>query len=179
MPWQDCQVPFQLVVYCLLDRPDGKSQSAVSNFPISSLYFCRFNIDKPFVFQMTNVLSNRVSAHPSVLANASDAGPALMCLPVLTENQVCVDGQLTGGKSQSENLIGQKKIMAQWAALSVSVLEFRGVTSLMIFQDSTPMFQPMSIEKTKFTLRSQVYSCMPFSKPLLRSPFLCLLHRKF
>ena len=78
-----------------------------------NISFCRFNIDKPFVFQMTNVLSNRVGAHASVLANASDAGPALICLPVLTENQVCVDGQLTGRKSQSENLIGQKKIMAQ------------------------------------------------------------------
>ena len=131
MPWQDCQVPFQLVVYSLLDRPDGKSQSAVSNFPISSLYFCRFNIDKPFVFQMTNVLSNRVGAHASVLANASDAGPALICLPVLTENQVCVDGQLTVGKSQSENLIGQKKIMAQWASFRVSICNLRDVTSKM------------------------------------------------
>ena len=179
MPWQDCQVPFQLVVYSLLDRPDGKSQSAVSNFPISSLYFCRFNIDKPFVFQMTNVLSNRVGAHASVLANASDAGSALICLPVLTENQVCVDGQLTGGKSQSENLIGQKKIMAQWAALSVSVLEFRGVTSLMIFQDSIPMFAAMSIAFSDFRFCSQVYSCKHTANPVWRSPILCLLHRKF
>ena len=115
---------------------------------------------------------NGICAHTCVLANASDAGPAPVRFPVLTENQVCVDGQLTGGKSQSENLIGQKKIMAQWATLSVSALEFRGVTSPVVFQDSTPMSLPMSIEKTKFTLRSQVYSCMPFSKPLLRSPFL-------
>ena len=125
------------------------------------------------------VLGNGVGAHPCVLANASDAWPALVRFPVLAKQQVGVHGDLPSAQSQDENGIGQKKIMAQWAALSVSVLEFRGVTSLMIFQDSTPMSLPMSIEKTKFTLRSQVYSCMPFSKPLLRSPFLCLLHHKF
>ena len=69
--------------------------------------------------------------------------------------------------------------MAQRAAVGVSVLEFRGVTSLVIVQDSTPKFEAMSIEKSDFTACSQVYSCMPFSKPLLRSPFLCLLHRNF
>ena len=37
--------------------------------------------------------------------------------------------------------------MAQRAAVGVSVLEFRGVTSLVIVQDSTPMFRSMSIEK--------------------------------
>ena len=179
MPWQDCQVPFQLVVYSLLDRPDGKSQSAVSNFPISSLYFCRFNIDKPFVFQMTNVLSNRVGAHASVLANLPDARPALVGFPVLAENQVGVDRQLAWGQSQGEDLVGQKKKSSQWAAVGVSVLEFRGVTSLVIVQDSTPMFWPMSIEKSKFTTRSQAYSCKGSSDLFCRSPILCLLHRKF
>lgn len=47
--------------------------------------------------------------------------------------------------------------MAQWAALRVSVFDFRTATSEMIFQDFTPMFQPMSIEKSKFTLRSQAF----------------------
>ena len=160
-----------MVIHRLLDRPDGKLQGAISYLTGFRTHLGWFHVDKLLLFQLANVLGYGVSTHPGVLTNASDAGPALMCLPVLTVNQVGVDGQLTGGKSQSENLIGQKKIMAQWAALSVSVLEFRGVTSLMIFQDSTPMSLPMSIEKTKFTLRSQVYSCMPFSKPLLRSPF--------
>ena len=45
--------------------------------------------------------------------------------------------------------------MAQRAAVGVSVLEFRGVTSLVIVQDSTPKFEAMSIEKSDFTACSQ------------------------
>lgn len=41
--------------------------------------------------------------------------------------------------------------MAQWAVLGVSVFDFCGVTSKVIYQKSTPM----SIEKSKFTLCSQ------------------------
>ena len=101
-----------------------------------------------------------------MLTNASDAGPAPVRFPVLTENQVCVDGQLTGGKSQSENLIGQKKIMAQWATLGVSVFDFRGVTSPAVLKDSTPMFPAMSIAFSDFTLRSQVYFCKRTADPV-------------
>ena len=119
-----------MVIHRLLDRPDGKLQGAISYLTGFRTHLGWFHVDKLLLFQLANVLGYGVSTHPGVLTNASDAGPALMCLPVLTVNQVGVDGQLTGGKSQSENLIGQKKIMAQWAALSVSVLEFRGVTSL-------------------------------------------------
>ena len=61
-----------------------------------NISFCRFNIDKPFVFQMTNVLSNRVGAHTGVLANASDTGPALVSFPVLAKNQVGIDRQFAG-----------------------------------------------------------------------------------
>ena len=125
------------------------------------------------------VLGNGVGAHARVLAYLPDAWPALVRFPVLTENQVCVDGQLTGGKSQGENLIRQKKIMAQWAALSESVFDFRGVPSPMIFYDSTPTHGAMSIEKSKFTLRSQVYFRKGSSDLFWRSPILCLLHRKF
>ena len=113
-----------------------------------------------------------------MLTNASDAGPALMCFPVLTENQVCVDGQLTGGKSQSENLIRQKKIMAQWAVLGVSIFDFRGVTSQVFFKNSTPKFETMSIEKSKFTACSQYNLAKFFQIPLCKILF-CLLSRKF
>ena len=154
-------------------------QHPVSRGPVQCPHGSRQGFDELLVLQLPNVLGYGVGAHARVLTNASDTGPALMCFPVLTENQVCVDGQLTGGMSQSENLIGQKKIMAQWAALSVSVLEFRGVTSLMIFQDSTPMFAAMSIAFSDFTFCSQVYSCKHTANPVWRSPILCLLHRKF
>ena len=69
--------------------------------------------------------------------------------------------------------------MTQWAAIGVSVFEFRGVTSKVIFQDSTPMFAAMSIAFSDFTFCSQVYSCKRFSKSVLRIPILCLLHRNF
>ena len=45
--------------------------------------------------------------------------------------------------------------MTQWAAIGVSVFDFCGVTSPTIFQDSTPMFAAMSIEKSDFAACSQ------------------------
>ena len=107
------------------------------------------------VLQLPNVLGYGVGAHARVLTDLPDAGPALVGFPVLAEHQVGVDGQLAWGKPQGEDLIWQKKKSSQWAAVGVSVLEFRGVPSPMIFQDSTPMFAAMSIEKLDFTACSQ------------------------
>ena len=101
-----------MVIHRLLDRPDGKLQGAISYLTGFRTHLGWFHVDKLLLFQLANVLGYGVSTHPGVLTNASDAGPTLMCLPVLTVNQVGVDGQLTGGKSQSENLIGQKKIIS-------------------------------------------------------------------
>ena len=92
-------------------------------------------------------------------------------MTVLTEHQVGVDRQLARGKPQREDRIGQKKIVAQGAAVGVSILEFRGVPSPKVFKDSTPMFWRMSIEKSNFTLRSQVYSCKCFPNLFRRSPY--------
>lgn len=61
--------------------------------------------------------------------------------------------------------------MAQWTALGVCVSDFRTATSEMIFQDSTPMFQLMSIEKLDFTLCSQAYSYKPSSKLFFEALF--------
>ena len=60
--------------------------------------------------------------------------------------------------------------MAQWAALSESVFDFRGVPFPMIFQDSTPMFWPMSIAFSDFTLRSRVQSLRAHLKPGFEKP---------
>ena len=114
-----------------------------------------------------------------MLADLPNARPALVGFPVLAEHQVGIDRQLAGGQSQGEDLVGQKKITAQRAAVGVSVLEFRGVPSPMIFQDSTPMLPAMSIAFSDFTLRSQVYSCKHAVNQAVRIPILCLLHRKF
>lgn len=59
--------------------------------------------------------------------------------------------------------------MTQWAAVGVSVFEFRTATSEMIFQNSTPTFWPMSIEKSKFTTCSQVIRSK-YLKPILEKP---------
>ena len=66
-----------------------------------------------------------------MLANPPDTGPALVGFSVLAEDYVGIDRQLAGTQSQGEDLIGQKKIMAQWASLSVSVFNLRDVTSKM------------------------------------------------
>ena len=89
-----------------------EKQGAVAHLAGLGAHLGWFHINELFFFQPSIVFCNRVGAHPGVLTNASDAGPAPVRFPVLTENQVCVDGQLTGGKSQSENLIRQKEIMS-------------------------------------------------------------------
>ena len=154
-------------------------QGAVSYLAGLGAHLGGFYIDEQLFLQLANVLGNRVGAHPGVLADLPDAGPALVGFPVLAEHQVGIDGQLAWGQSQREDLIGQKKKSSQWAAVGVSVLKFRGVTSPVVFQDFTPMLPAMSIEKSKFTARSQVYSCKRSPNFLWRIPILCLLHRKF
>ena len=177
--WQSYQIPLQLVFHCFLDGSDRVTQIPVPHQACLCFYLRRFRINESLLFKLPNVLGNRVSAHSCVLADPSNAGPALVGFPVLAEHQVGIDGQLAWGQSQREDLIGQKKKSSQWAAVGVSVLKFRGVTSPVVFQDFTPMLPAMSIEKSKFTARSQVYSCKRSPNFLWRSPILCFLRRNF
>ena len=55
-----------------------------------------FYIDELLLFQLSNVLGNRVDAHAGVLADLPDAGPALVGFPVLAKHQVGVDRQFAG-----------------------------------------------------------------------------------
>ena len=160
-----------MVVDSFLDGTDGELQGAVSHLAGLGTHLGWLYVDEAPLLQLANVLGHRVGAHAGVLANLPDAGPALMGFPVLAEDQVGVDGQLAWGQSQGEDLIWQKKKSSQWAAVGVSVLEFRGVSSPMIFYDSTPTHETMSIEKSNFTLRSQVYSCKCFPNLFRRSPY--------
>lgn len=106
---QGSHVPLQLVIYRFLDRRIVNRRVPFRIFPSLVCTFARFNIDKVFILQLPNVLGNRVGTHPGVLAYATDAGPTLMCFSILAENQVGVDRQLTGGKFQGEDLVGQKE----------------------------------------------------------------------
>ena len=89
--WQGGQIPLQLVIYRLLDGTDGEFQGTIPHLTRLSADLCRFHIDEPFFFQLSNVLGNGVGAHASVLANASNAGPTLVRFPVLAENQVGIE----------------------------------------------------------------------------------------
>ena len=137
-----------------MDGPDGKLQGAVPHLARFRAHLGGFYVDELPFFELANVFRNRVGAHAGVLADLPDAGPALVGFPVLAEHQVGVDGQLAWGQSQGEGLVGQKKIVAQWAAVGVSVSDFRGVPSPMIFYDSTPTHGAMSIAFSDFTARS-------------------------
>ena len=153
-----------------MDRSDGKSQSAVSHLASFSFHLCWFHIDEALFFQLANVLGYGVSAHPGVLAYASDAGPALVGFPVFAVNQVGVDRRLTWAKAQCENGVGQKKKSSLIQPFRVCVSDFRAATSIMVFKKFTPIFQPMSIEKSKFTVCSQYIIASVFRKPFTQ-PF--------
>ena len=163
---QPSKLSFQVVIHRLLDRTNGELQRSVPHLAGFRAHLGGFYVDKLLFLQLATVLGTGVGTHASVLANLPDAGPAVMRFPVLTEHQVGVDRQLARGKPQREDRIGQKKIVAQRAAVGVSILEFRGVPSPKVFKDSTPMFWRMSIEKSNFTLRSQVYSCKRTADPV-------------
>lgn len=53
---QSCHLTFQVVIYCLLDRTDGKLQGAISHLTRFGAHLCRFHIDEPFFLQLPNVL---------------------------------------------------------------------------------------------------------------------------
>ena len=84
----------QLVIYCLLDGPNGELQRSVPHLTGFRAHLGGFYVNKELVLQLANILGYGVSTHPCVLTYASDAGPALMCFPVLAEHQVGVDRQL-------------------------------------------------------------------------------------
>ena len=89
--WQRCQVPLQLEIDRLLNGTNREKLCAISHLAGLGAHLGWFYIDKSLVLQLPNVLSNRVSAHASVLADPSNAGPALVRFPVLAENQVGID----------------------------------------------------------------------------------------
>ena len=116
-----------MVVDGFLNGTNGELQGAIPHLARFRAYLSGFYVDELPFFKLANVFGHRVGAHARVLANPPDAGPALMRFPVLAEDQVGVDGQLAGSQSQREDLVGQKKITAQRAAVGVSVSDFRGV----------------------------------------------------
>ena len=83
-----------MVIHRLLDGTDGELQGAVAHLAGFCAHLSGFYVDELLLLQLTNVLGYGVSAHPGVLAYASDAGPALVRFPVLVENQVSVERHL-------------------------------------------------------------------------------------
>lgn len=106
--WQSRQILLQLAVYCLVN-----GAVAVAHQACLSTHLAGFYVDELHFLQLPYVLGNGVVTHAGVLADPPDAGPALVGFPILAEHQVGVDRQLAMGKPQGENLIEQKKVMAQ------------------------------------------------------------------
>ena len=69
---------------------------AVAHLTGFRTYLGGFHVDELLVLQLANVFGHRVGAHPGVLANAANTGPALMRFPVLAKQQVGVDRQFAG-----------------------------------------------------------------------------------
>ena len=176
---QSCQLAFQVVIHRLVNGQNRVKQRPVSRGPVQCPYGSGQGFDEAFVLQLRNILPHCVRTHAGVFPNFAKARVTQVRLPVLTKQQIDVHSNLPGAQSQREDLVGQKKITAQWAAVGVSVPDFRGVPSPMIFQDSTPMLWPISIAFSDFSACSQVYSCKRTANPILKSPILCLLLCKF
>ena len=66
-------------------------QGAVAHLAGLGAHLGGFHVDELLVLQLSYVFRNRVGAHARVLADLSDAGPALVGFPVLAEHQVGVD----------------------------------------------------------------------------------------
>jgi hypothetical protein len=129
---QHRKFPLQFVLYRFLDGTDSVEKVAVAHKAYLGFYLRGFRIDQPFFLPAAEC--THVGTHASMLADPSNAWPALMGCPILSEHQVGVNRQLAGAQSQREDLIRQKEIMPQWASLGVSVFDLRGVTSKMFFR---------------------------------------------
>ena len=92
--WQSYQIPLQLVFHCFLDGSDRVTQIPVPHQACLGFYFCRLCVNQSFLFQLPNVLGNRVGTHAGILADPPDAGPALVRFSILAENQLGVERQL-------------------------------------------------------------------------------------
>ena len=79
-----------MVIHRLLDGTDGELQRPIPHLAGLGTHLGGFYVDELLILQLSNVLGNGVGAHAGVLTYASDAGPALVSFPVLTENQVGV-----------------------------------------------------------------------------------------
>ena len=70
----------------------GSCRASSHCAPSLPLFYLRgLRVDQSLLFQLPYVFCNRVSAHSCVLADPSNAGPALVGFPVLAEHQVGVD----------------------------------------------------------------------------------------
>ena len=98
------------MLHCFLDGADGVKQIAVTHQACPGFHLGRFRVDQPLLFQLPDVLGNRVGAHAGVLADFANTGPALVGFPILAENQVGINCQLAGTKSQGEDFVRQKKV---------------------------------------------------------------------
>ena len=161
---QSRQILLQLVIHRLLDGANRVKKIPISHQACLCFYLRGLRVDQSLLFQLPYVFCNRVSAHACMLANASDAGPALVRFSILAENQVGIERHLTRAKPQGKNGIRKEKKSSVLQPFRICVFDFRTANLHPLFESSR-LFA--------------VYFCKRFSKFALQSPFLCLLSRKF
>ena len=74
------------MIYRFLDGTDCEKQVPIAHHARPGFHLGGLGVDQSFLFQLPNVLGDRVSAQASVFANLSNTGPALMGIPIFTKN---------------------------------------------------------------------------------------------
>lgn len=102
--------PLHSVRHGLLDRPDRVQEHTVLYSAVFSLDGGLLCVDESLLLQPVHVLPHRVGAHPRALADSLKAGPALIRLPVLAEQEVGVHGDFPLVKPQRKDFVGEGEI---------------------------------------------------------------------
>ena len=98
-----------MVIYRFVNRQNRVKQRPVSRGSVQCPHRCRQGFDEALVLQLGYVLSHRVGTHACAFSDFPKTRVAQMRFPVLTKQQVCVNSDLPGAQSQSEDLVGQKE----------------------------------------------------------------------
>lgn len=94
-----------------LDRQNRKFQIPVASFSGSCVYFRVFRFNKPLAFKGFHILLHGVPAQAHCLADGFEAGIAGKTFPILTAEEIRIDCDFSGGKSQREQTVGEFKVV--------------------------------------------------------------------
>ena len=93
------------------DRQDGKKQIPVAGHPGFRPDFRALRLNKPFAFKGVHILLHGVFAQPDRFADRPKAGVTGVIVPIFTAEEIGIDCDFSGGKSQREQAVGQLEIV--------------------------------------------------------------------